>query len=309
MADRILINEVSPRDGLQGESVRLGLDEKLALITALVDAGVGAVEATSFVSPKAVPQMADADQLYPRLPHADRVRYSALVPNARGLDRALLAGVHEIALVLSATNTMNRRNINMSLDETRQACVDMIAAAGARGLRRKAYVAVAFTCPFEGKVAPARVLELSQEMFDAGADEVVIADTIGAANPQEVQSLMGKCAKAFGAERIRAHFHDTRGFALANAWAALTAGIRRFDTSIGGLGGCPFAPGAAGNLATEDLVLMAEQCGFETGIDIPALRAAVAVAERLTQRPLGGRTKAWLQSEDRKRERERAAAE
>jgi hydroxymethylglutaryl-CoA lyase len=181
----------------------------------------------------------------------------------------------------------------------------MVAAAGLRSVRKKAYVAVAFTCPFEGKVPASRVLELSKQMFDAGADEVVIADTIGAANPQEVHGLLGECVKAFGAERIGAHFHDTRGFALANAWAALSVGVRRFDTSIGGLGGCPFAPGAAGNLATEDLVLMAEQCGYETGIDVPALRAAVALAERLTQRPLGGRTSAWLRSEDRKRQRDR----
>ncbi len=300
MPDRIQINEVSPRDGLQNQVVHLSLDEKLELIDALVAAGLTAIEATSFVSPKAVPQLADADQLFPRLPRPERVSYSALVPNVRGLERALTAGVREIAVVLSATDTMNRRNINMSLGEARQACIDVMTAAGARGLRKKAYVAVAFTCPFEGKVAPGRVIELADEMFANGADEVVIADTIGAANPREVSSLLADCVERFGAGCLAAHFHDTRGFALANAWAALTAGVRRFDASIGGLGGCPFAPGAAGNLATEDLVLMTEQCGFETGVDVAKLRLAVAIAERLVQRSLGGRTTAWLQAQDLK---------
>jgi hydroxymethylglutaryl-CoA lyase len=252
--------------------------------------------------------LADADLLFPQLPRRDQVNYSALVPNARGLERALHAGVREIAVVLSATQTMNQRNINMSLAETRHACAEVIAAAGTHGMRRKAYIAVAFTCPFEGKVATDLVIELAKEMFDHGADEVVIADTIGAANPREVQVLLDDCVKTFGAERLAAHFHDTRSFALANVWAALSVGIRRFDTSIGGLGGCPFAPGAAGNIATEDLVLMAEQCGFETGISVPALRTAVALAERLTKRSLGGRTTAWLKSQDLKQQRQRDLA-
>jgi hydroxymethylglutaryl-CoA lyase len=300
MRERILVNEVGPRDGLQNQSVHLPLDGKLELIEALVVAGVRAIEAASFVSPKAVPQMADADALFPRLPLPEAVRYSALVPNVRGLDRALAAGAREVAVVLSATETMNRRNINMSLDQARSACIDVIASAAARGLRTKAYVAVAFTCPFEGPVERGRIVELAGQMFCGGADEVVIADTIGAANPREVRDLLGDCVKAFGAERLAAHFHDTRGFALANAWAAIEAGLRRFDSSVGGLGGCPFAPGAAGNLATEDLVVLAEQCGFDTGISVPGLRAAVQVAERLVQRPLGGRTTAWLRTQESK---------
>ena len=300
MAERVFVNEVGPRDGLQNQPVQVPLEAKLELIAALVAAGVRQVEAASFVSPKAVPQMADADALFPRLPSPDWVRYSALVPNARGLERALAAGANEVAVVLSATDTMNRRNINMSLDETLQACADMIGVAKARGARAKAYVAVAFTCPFEGPVTPGQVLSLARQMFDSGADEVVIADTIGAANPREVDGLFRDAVAAFGAERLAAHFHDTRGFALANAWAALAVGIRRFDASIGGLGGCPFAPGAAGNLATEDLVILAEQCGFETGISVAGLRTAVQVAERLTQRTLGGRTTAWLRMQELK---------
>jgi hydroxymethylglutaryl-CoA lyase len=302
MPDRILVNEVGPRDGLQNQPIHVPLEDKLELIEALVAAGIRSIEATSFVSPKAVPQMADADQLFPRLPSPDRVRYSALVPNARGLDRALAAGVREVAVVLSATETMNRRNINMSLEEARRACTEVIAAAAARGARTRAYVAVAFTCPFEGPVARSHVVDLAHAMFDGGADEVVIADTIGAASPREVQDLLGESVTAFGADRLAAHLHDTRGFALANAWAALSVGIRRFDASIGGLGGCPFAPGAAGNLATEDLVVLADQCGFDTGISVPRLRAAVAIAERVTQRALGGRTTAWLRTQELKQQ-------
>ena len=308
MRERIVVNEVGPRDGLQNQPVHVPVAAKLELIEALVAAGIRAIEAASFVSPKAVPQMADADELFPKLPSPESVRYSALVPNIRGLERALAAGAREVAVVLSATETMNQRNINMSLEQARRACLDVIAAASARGARAKAYVAVAFTCPFEGKVPREQVMALAQAMFDGGANEVVIADTIGAAGPREVNELLGECVQAFGAERLAAHFHDTRGFALANAWAAMAAGIRRFDASIGGLGGCPFAPGAAGNLATEDLVLLAEQCGFETGINVPRLRAAVKIAERITQRTLGGRTTAWLRTQELKQSPAEAAA-
>ena len=280
----VFINEVGPRDGLQNQKVHVGTQDKLALIEALVAAGLRGIEAASFVSPKAVPQMADADVLFAQLPARDRVAYSALVPNRRGLDRALAAGVPEIAVVLSATETMNQRNINMSLAQTEAVCAETVKAAQAAGLRAKAYVAVAFTCPFEGAVDPAVVRRLSLQMVEAGAQEIVIADTIGAANPREVSALMGALVADLGAERLSAHFHDTRGFALANIWACVEAGVRRFDSSLGGLGGCPFAPGAAGNVATEDVVLMLEQCGLRTGIDIPALREAIALAERLVTR-------------------------
>jgi hydroxymethylglutaryl-CoA lyase len=306
-SDAVFINEVGPRDGLQSQKVLVSTEDKLALIQALVDAGLRSIEAASFVSPKAVPQMADADALFARLPDRDRVAYSALVPNRRGLDRALAAGVPEIAVVLSATETMNLRNINLSLAQTEAVCVETVQAALAAGVRAKAYVAVAFTCPFEGAVDPAVVRRLSRLMREAGAEEIVIADTIGAAHPREVGALMKALAADLGAEQLSAHFHDTRGFALANIWACVEAGVRRFDSSLGGLGGCPFAPGAAGNVATEDVVLMLEQCGLRTGIDIPALRRAIALAERLVGHPLGGRTARWLQSEDARAQQREAA--
>lgn len=305
--DAVLINEVGPRDGLQNQKVPVSTEDKLALIQALVDAGVRAIEAASFVSPKAVPQMADADALFARLSGRDQVAYSALVPNRRGLDRALAAGVPEIAVVLSATETMNLRNINLTLAQTEAVCIETVQAAVAAGIRAKAYVAVAFTCPFEGAVDPAVVRRLALLMRQAGAEEIVIADTIGAAHPREVGTLMQALAADLGPERLSAHFHDTRGFALTNIWACVEAGVRRFDSSLGGLGGCPFAPGAAGNVATEDVVLMLEQCGLRTGIDIPALRRAITLAERLVGHPLGGRTARWLQSEDA-RAQQRAAA-
>ena len=183
----------------------------------------------------------------------------------------------------------------MSLTQATAACAETLQGAVAAGMRTKAYIAVAFECPFEGLVESTIVLALTQQMARAGAQEVVIADTIGAANPRAVAKLMENCVRELGADRLSAHFHDTRGFALANAWAAIEQGIRKFDSSLGGLGGCPFAPGGAGNLATEDLVLMASQCGFRTGIDLERLLEAVALAEAMTQRKLGGRSSAWLE--------------
>lgn len=288
------INEVGPRDGLQNQRVPVSTEDKLRLIKALLAAGVRSIEATSFSSPKAVPQMADADLLLPQLPQTGAPRYSVLVPNERGLQRAIAAGAREVAVVLSATETMNRRNINMSLDESVASCVATLAAARAAGLRSKAYVAVAFECPFEGAVAPAVVQALTETMFKANADEVVIADTIGAAGPGDVAALLRPLIDTHGAARLSAHLHDTRGMAVANAWAALDVGLSQFDSSIGGLGGCPFAPGAAGNLATEDLVLLAQQSGFDTGIDMALLLDAVDLAAQITQRPLGGRSHTWL---------------
>lgn len=293
MSERIEVNEVGPRDGLQNQQLPISTADKLRLIEALATAGLPAIEATSFVSPKAVPQMADADALFPQLPPGPR--YSALVPNERGLARALAAGVREVAVVLSATETMNRKNINLGLAEAQASCVSTLAAARAAGLATKAYVAVAFECPYEGAVVPSQVHALVDAMAEAGADTLVLADTIGAAAPKAVAALLGEALARHGEARVAVHLHDTRGLAAANAWAALQAGVRRFDSSVGGLGGCPFAPGAAGNLATEDLVLLAQQCGFDTGVSLDALLDAVDLAGAITQRPLGGRSHAWLQ--------------
>ena len=266
--DRIHITDVSPRDGLQNQAVHLSTDAKLQLIALLADAGVQSVEATSFVSPKAVPQMADAGELVPRIAARwPQLRTSVLVPNLKGLERAHAAGAQEIAVVLSATETMNRKNINMGLDQALDVSEQTLAAAQALGLRTRAYVAVAFDCPFEGETPLAVVL------------------------------------------RLAVHLHDTRGMGAANAWAALEAGVRRFDASVGGIGGCPFAPGAAGNLATEDLVLLAERSGFATGLSLEGLLTAVDFAQEQLRRPLGGRSIAWLRRQrDKRREDESVPA-
>jgi hydroxymethylglutaryl-CoA lyase len=302
MTERLTITDVSPRDGLQNQPVPVSTADKLELVRRLVAAGVASVEATSFVSPKAVPQMADAGELLPQVQQAwPQLRCSALVPNLKGLERAHAAGAREIAVVLSATETMNRKNINMGLDEAADVSERTVRQARQLGMRTRAYVAVAFECPFEGITPSSRVQALAERMADAGADEVVIADTIGAASPGMVKERMGALVHALGTDRLAIHLHDTRGLGAANAWAALEAGVRRFDASVGGIGGCPFAPGAAGNLATEDLVLLAERSGFATGITLPGLLEAIDFAESVLQRPLGGRSIAWL-----RRQRERA---
>jgi hydroxymethylglutaryl-CoA lyase len=301
--ERIHVTDVSPRDGLQNQSTAVSTEGKLRLIERLAAAGVQSVEVTSFVSPKAVPQMADAGELLPQV-HAKlpALRASVLVPNLKGLDRAHAAGAREIAVVLSATETMNRKNINMGLDQAAEVSENTVHAAHALGLRTRAYVAVAFECPFEGVTPLDTVAALAKRMAQAGAGEIVIADTIGAASPGMVKERLQVLTEALGTEHLAVHFHDTRGLGAANAWAALEAGVRRFDASVGGIGGCPFAPGAAGNLATEDLVLLAERSGFTTGISIDGLLDAIDCAQDLLQMPLGGRSIAWQRREQRKRE-------
>ncbi len=306
----IHITDVSPRDGLQNQAVAVSTADKLRLIELLVAAGVRSVEATSFVSPKAVPQMADAADLVPQVRAVlPGLRCSVLVPNLKGLERAHAAGAEEIAVVLSATETMNRKNINMGLDQATEVSEQTLAEAQRLGLRTRAYVAVAFDCPFEGETPLDTVLRLSARMQRAGAGEIVIADTIGSASPGMVKERMEALRGVVPLAQLAVHFHDTRGMGAANAWAALEAGIRRFDASVGGIGGCPFAPGAAGNLATEDLVLLAERSGFSTGIALDGLLDAVDFAEARLQRPLGGRSIAWLRRQrDKARDAQAAPA-
>lgn len=293
--ESIEITDVAPRDGLQNQAVAITTGQKLELIRRLASAGVRSVEATSFVSPKAVPQMADAAEVVARVgAELPALRMSTLVPNLKGLERAHAAGAREIAVVLAATETMNQRNINMGLEQATTVSEDTVVQARRLGLRTRAYVAVAFTCPFEGDVRPETVVRLARRMRDAGAEEIVIADTIGAASPAAVKALFAALREELDVATLAVHLHDTRGLGAANAWAALEAGVRRFDASVGGIGGCPFAPGAAGNLATEDLVLMAEGSGLRTGISLDGLLDAVEFAESLLQRPLGGRSSAWL---------------
>lgn len=290
--DTVIINDVGPRDGLQNDPGSVSPADRAAMIKALVAAGISAVEVVSFVSATAVPKMAGAEQVVAAL-DLNSADFSALVPNHKGYELALKAGIRSVAVVLSATDTMNQKNVNMDLDTTLRVCEEIVGRAGEDGVKPRAYVSVAVECPYEGPVPESRIEDLTARMFNAGAVEVIVADTIGAANPRQVKSLFSRLVAAFGADRLSAHFHDTRALALANAWQALECGIRKFDSSIGGLGGCPFAPGAAGNLATEDLASMLEQAGFHTGIDMARLLDVIELARKLVAHDLGGRSLAW----------------
>ncbi|ALG73633.1 hydroxymethylglutaryl-CoA lyase [Azospirillum thiophilum] len=292
--DQLLLTEVAPRDGLQNQPVRIATADKLDLLSRLAAAGLTRIEAASFASPRAVPQMADAEEVVAGARHLDGVALSALTMNLRGLERALACGTPQVATVVAATGQMNLRNINMTLDQATAVAMDVIGRAMQAGCGVRAYVAVAFECPFEGPVDPGIVVRLAERFAAMGVDEVVIADTIGAAGPAQVTGLLRALLSSLPAERIGMHFHDTRGFGVANAHAAIEAGIRRLDASAGGIGGCPFAPGAAGNVATEDLVLLAETSGLATGVDLHALVGAVDFAGGLLGRELGGRAMPWL---------------
>lgn len=294
MSQHIIINEVGPRDGLQSQDRHLDLGQRRQLIDALVKAGLKHIEAGSFVSPRAVPQMAGTGELLAALQAPADVELSVLVPNMKGYELAREAGAGTVALVACATETMNQKNIGMGLEQTFAVAEAIITRGKAEGARVQAYLSVAFECPFEGTVADAVIVEQARRLAGWGADEVVIADTIGAANPAAVRRLMDVLVAEHGARRLACHFHDTRALGLANVFAAIESGVRKFDSSIGGLGGCPFAPGAKGNVATEDVVMLCEQMGFSTGIDMRALLEAVQLASELTGYTQGGRAHYWL---------------
>ena len=294
--DTVIVNDVAPRDGLQNDPTALAPAERARLVDALVDAGVPSVEVASFVSPKAVPNMAGAAEVVAAL-DLDRADFHALIPNRKGYELARAAGMRSVGVVLSATETMNRENINMGLDTATAVCAEVLQQARSDGVHARAYIAVAFECPYEGTVADETVERLAAALLRAGADEIIVADTIGAGNPRRARALFGRMVAAFGSAPLAAHLHDTRALALANAWQALDCGIRKFDASAGGLGGCPFAPGAAGNLATEDLVSLLHQAGVHTGIDLAALLRLVAGLEARLGRPIGGRSLPWLRRE------------
>ncbi|WP_288365888.1 hydroxymethylglutaryl-CoA lyase [uncultured Marinobacter sp.] len=291
---KIRVNEVGPRDGLQSQGKTLSVADRAQLIEALVGAGLRNIEAGSFVSPKAVPQMAGTDELFGRLPSRDQVRYAGLVPNMKGYQLATAAGAKVVNVVLSVTDTMNQKNIRMSLDETADVCKAIVERGHQEGVEVQAYLAVAFECPFEGLVDPEVVARYARLMYSAGAAKIIIADTIGAANPAQVRQVLDLVVPEVGADRLSCHFHDTRGMALSNITVAVDRGVCEFDSSIGGLGGCPFSPGATGNVATEDVVVLLNSMGHETGIDPLELVPLVHLAEELTGVSLGGKSFRWL---------------
>jgi hydroxymethylglutaryl-CoA lyase len=292
--ESIIINEVGPRDGLQSQAGELTLAQRQRFVEALLGAGLRHIEIGSFVSPKAVPQMAGTGDLFARLQAPQDVHFSALIPNMKGYELARAAGLETVAVVVSATETMNQKNINMSLEDTLSVAQAVIQRGRDEGARVQAYLAVAFECPFEGVTPSPVVIDQAKQLAEWGANEIVIADTIGAANPAAVRGLMDTLVVALGSERLACHFHDTRAMGLANVFAAIESGVRKFDSSVGGLGGCPFAPGAKGNVATEDVVMLCESIGYSTGVDMAALLKAVDVVSELVEAPQGGRAHYWL---------------
>lgn len=295
---QITVYEVGPRDGLQNEAATVPTVEKLALVRALAEAGLRRIEATSFVSPRWIPQLADADAMVPALPRLPGVSYVVLVPNAKGLERLAEAlrrageGAPDVAaaVFMSASETHNRKNLNRTVAESLAELEQVVPAARARGLPVRGYVSTVFGCPYEGAVDPERAATVAEALLSLGCDQISLGDTIGVATPALTRRVLARLTRSIPADRLALHMHDTRGTALANVLAGLDLGITTFDASIGGLGGCPYAPGASGNLATEDLVYMLAGMGYETGIDFDRLIAAGALAQRLVGRRLPGKT-------------------
>jgi isopropylmalate/homocitrate/citramalate synthase len=282
----VRVVEVGPRDGLQNEQQTISTEDKVHFVDLLSAAGFEMVEATSFVHPRAVPQLADAAEVYARIEKRPGVSYPVLVPNQRGMERAVAAGVRAIAVFTAASETFNRRNINAGIEESLANIADIMPVARREGIWTRGYISTCFGCPYEGDVPAARVLEVTQRLFDLGVDEVCLGDTIGVGTPGDVDRVLEPVLAAAPLEWLGLHFHDTRGTALANTLRAMQLGCFIFDASAGGLGGCPYAPGAAGNLATEDLLYMLHGMGVETGVDLTrVMEASRFIAGRLG-RPL-----------------------
>jgi hydroxymethylglutaryl-CoA lyase len=307
---RVTIYEVGPRDGLQNEARLVPTADKVVLIDQLSRTGLPAIEITSFVSPKWIPQLADAAEVSRKVTRQPGVRYSALVPNRKGLETALGAGMNEIAVFLSASETHNKRNVNKTIAETLAEFREVVEPARAAGAKVRAYVSTVFGCPYEGDVDPVRVRDLSLTLRDMGVYQISLGDTIGVANPWQVQRVLELVLADLPLEHTAVHFHDTQGTALANCTVALSLGITTIDSAIGGLGGCPYAPGAAGNLATEDVVSMLHGMGIETGIDLDRLIDCSRLAASLVGHELPSKyLKAHLGKQARlRRQKERAGA-
>jgi len=282
--ERVTVVEVGPRDGLQNEKGFVPTEAKVAFVEALAEAGLPVVETTAFVSPRAIPQLADSAEVFARVAKRPGTRYPVLVPNERGMARALAAGAREVALFTAATDTFNLRNTNATVEESFARFAPVVALARKEGVRVRGYVSTVFGCPYEGKVDPAKAVSVALRLFEAGCEEVSLGDTIGVAVPSQVTEVVGRLlSSGADAARLALHMHDTRGTALANVVEGLRAGIRVLDSSAGGLGGCPYAPGAAGNLSTEDLLYLLHGMGYETGVDL----AKVAEATRVLAESIG----------------------
>jgi hydroxymethylglutaryl-CoA lyase len=290
LPDRVSVYEVSPRDGLQNETAIVPTTKKQRLIEALAASGLTRIELTSFVSPKWVPQLADADELCELVDvKKSRVQYSALCPNPKGLERAVATGVKEIGVFISASETHNKKNVNKTIDETLATFVDVCGGAKQAGIRVRGYVSTLWGCPYEGAIDPRRGLSIAHKLIELGCYQVSLGDTIGVGTPKQTRDIVKMFLAELRPEQVALHMHDTRGTALANVVVGLECGVRDFDSSVGGLGGCPYAPGAAGNLATEDLVYTLHGMGVQTGIDLDRIWEAGRVAESIVGRELPGK--------------------
>ncbi len=293
MREHVNVYEVAPRDGLQNESSVVHTDDKVSFLERLVAAGYRDIELTSFVRPRWVPQLADASEVVSRtaeLAEREGVTFWALVPNRRGMERALESGLGAVATFLSASETHNKKNINRTTRESLAAQREVIATARDEGLRVRAYISTVFGCPYEGRVDPARSVGIAAELLEAGAELISLGDTTGMGNPRQVEEILALfVARGVPLDRLSLHMHDTRGTALANVLTGLNAGVRHFDASVAGLGGCPYAPGASGNLASEDLIYMLHEMGYETGVDLERAAEAGDFIEEVLGRELPGR--------------------
>jgi len=287
--ERVQLVEVGPRDGLQNESVTVSTEDKLRFVALLAEAGARRIEAAAFVHPTWVPQMADARELIPRLPARDGVVYSALVPNAKGMEAALAAGAREVAVFTAASETFNRENVNMGIEASLGAIAEVVSMAQAADVPVRGYLSACFGCPYEGAVPEDRVAELAARLLALGGYEVSVSDTIGVATPRDVDRVLDAVLGTTAVERIALHLHDTRGTALACITRALARGVRTFDSAAGGAGGCPFAPGSLGNVATEEVVYLLQDMGYDTGVALAKLMEASRFLEGVLGKALPSR--------------------
>ena len=285
-ARKFSIKEVGPRDGLQNEKEIISTEKKIQWIDMLSETGLEYIEVTSFVSRKWIPQLADALEVSKGIRRHEGVTYAALVPNLKGLEGALEANIDEVSVFLSASETHNRKNINKSINETIPVLESVIKDAAAAGKNVRSYISTVFGCPYEGAVSVQEVARITEKLLEAGVYEISLGDTIGIANPAQVEQVLRELMKHFGKERFALHFHDTRGMGLANVLRSVDMGFDKFDSSLGGLGGCPYAPGATGNIATDDLVYMLEAMGGGTGVDLNALKASASYIQNQIRKPL-----------------------
>lgn len=298
LPDQVVIKEVGPRDGLQNEAGFVSTEDKISLVDRLSDAGLKNIEVTSFVHPKWIPQLSDAEEVLAGIKRYPGVEYSALVPNERGLERALTAGIDAVNVFMSASESHNQKNINKSLVQTYPILESVVRGAKAQGLPVRGYVSTVFGCPYEGEVPVKQVREVSERLFEMGIDELSLGDTIGVAVPSQVTKVIEELQKVVPLERIGLHFHNTRGMAVANVLAGLLAGVLVFDGSVGGLGGCPYAPGASGNVATDDLLYLFEKMGVQTGIDAGKFKNVTAWLEGILARPLASHARAVARGDE-----------